>query len=162
MALFLVGMSVGPDGNIYVVATEGVGAFSLTPVGVLRWQKPEPFRGLARRKGELHRGIMSQSRISTFLFALASQQIGKITPTGQFIFYTMPETAEQITRGPDSSLLFTTSAAIRWRRSPGMAIVTGSPEIPNSGPTRIVKGPSRQVWFLGYGSNRVYRLTFVP
>lgn len=43
MALFLVGMSVGPDGNIYVVATEGVGAFSLTPAGVLRWKQPEPY-----------------------------------------------------------------------------------------------------------------------
>jgi PQQ-like domain/IPT/TIG domain len=43
MALFLVGMSVGPDGNIYVVATEGVGAFSLTPDGVLRWKQPEPY-----------------------------------------------------------------------------------------------------------------------
>jgi hypothetical protein len=43
MALFLVGMSVGPDGNIYAVATQGVGAFSLTPAGVLRWKHPEHY-----------------------------------------------------------------------------------------------------------------------
>ncbi len=43
MALFFVGMNVGPDGNIYAVATEGVGAFSLTPAGVLRWKMPEPY-----------------------------------------------------------------------------------------------------------------------
>lgn len=42
-ALYLVGMTVGPDGNIYAVATEGVGAFSLTPAGTLRWSKPEPY-----------------------------------------------------------------------------------------------------------------------
>jgi hypothetical protein len=42
-ALYLVGMTVGPDGNIYAVATEGVGAFSLTPAGALRWSKPEPY-----------------------------------------------------------------------------------------------------------------------
>ncbi|HEY2712973.1 MAG TPA: PQQ-binding-like beta-propeller repeat protein [Chthoniobacterales bacterium] len=37
------GISVGPDGNIYSVAVEGIGAFSLTPQGTLRWSKPEPY-----------------------------------------------------------------------------------------------------------------------
>lgn len=34
---------VGPDGNIYSVAVERIGAFSLTPQGTLRWSKPEPY-----------------------------------------------------------------------------------------------------------------------
>jgi len=42
-SLYLVGMTVGADGIIYAVATEGVGAFSLTPAGALRWSKPEPY-----------------------------------------------------------------------------------------------------------------------
>ena len=40
-ALILLGPNVGPDGNIYAVSTEGVGVFSLTPQGSLRWAVPE-------------------------------------------------------------------------------------------------------------------------
>ena len=43
--IYLQGPSVGPDGNIYVVATGGLGVFSLTPDGVLRWNEPEIYRG---------------------------------------------------------------------------------------------------------------------
>jgi hypothetical protein len=43
LAFTLPGISVGPDGNIYSVAVSGIGAFSLTPQGTLRWSKPEPY-----------------------------------------------------------------------------------------------------------------------
>ncbi len=42
-ALSLIGPNVGPDGNVYAVATEGLGVFSLTPQGQLRWSLPEPY-----------------------------------------------------------------------------------------------------------------------
>jgi len=42
-AFILLGISVGPDGNIYGVATQGIGVFSLTPAGNLRWTQPEPY-----------------------------------------------------------------------------------------------------------------------
>jgi len=45
-AFILVGLSVGPDGNVYAVASEGMGVFSLTPAGALRWQVPEPYQRL--------------------------------------------------------------------------------------------------------------------
>ena len=37
------GPNVGPDGNLYVVAMSGMGNFSLTPQGTLRWSTPEDF-----------------------------------------------------------------------------------------------------------------------
>lgn len=43
IALFLLGPAVGPDGNIYAVATQGIGIFSLTPAGQLRWTAPETY-----------------------------------------------------------------------------------------------------------------------
>ena len=43
-SLTCLGVSVGPDGNIYSVGTEGPGVFSLTPAGTLRWQQPEVYR----------------------------------------------------------------------------------------------------------------------
>jgi len=42
-AFICLGISVGPDGNIYSVGTEGMGVFSLTPQGALRWTNPEPY-----------------------------------------------------------------------------------------------------------------------
>ena len=43
-ALTCIGVSVGPDGNIYAVGTQGMGVFSLTPAGTLRWTNPESYQ----------------------------------------------------------------------------------------------------------------------
>jgi hypothetical protein len=45
-AFICLGVSVGPDGNIYSVGVHGLGVFSLTPAGVLRWAVPEPYNRL--------------------------------------------------------------------------------------------------------------------
>lgn len=37
----LFGPNLGPDGNLYAVGFEGLGVFSLTPQGTLRWSTPE-------------------------------------------------------------------------------------------------------------------------
>lgn len=42
-AFILLGPNVGPDGNIYAVGNEGLGVFSLTPQGSLRWSLAEPY-----------------------------------------------------------------------------------------------------------------------
>ena len=42
-AFICLGVSVGPDGNIYSVGTQGMGVFSLTPAGALRWTNTEPY-----------------------------------------------------------------------------------------------------------------------
>lgn len=42
-AFILLGPNVGPDGNIYAVAAEGLGVFSLTSAGSLRWSIPERY-----------------------------------------------------------------------------------------------------------------------
>ena len=42
-AMINLGVGVGPDGNIYSVGTEGMGVFSLTPAGTLRWTSPESY-----------------------------------------------------------------------------------------------------------------------
>lgn len=52
-AFIMLGLSVGPDGNIYGVGTEGPGVFSLTPAGVLRWTNPELYQRLIVDYGEI-------------------------------------------------------------------------------------------------------------
>jgi outer membrane protein assembly factor BamB len=45
-AFILLGPNVGPDGNVYAVADEGLGVFSLTPAGKLRWSTTERYARL--------------------------------------------------------------------------------------------------------------------
>jgi putative pyrroloquinoline-quinone binding quinoprotein/IPT/TIG domain-containing protein len=45
-AFICLGVAVGPDGNIYSVGVDGLGVFSLTPAGQLRWAVPEPYNRL--------------------------------------------------------------------------------------------------------------------
>lgn len=52
-AFICLGVSVGPDGNIYSVGTEGPGVFSLTPAGALRWQQPEAYNRPIVEYGEI-------------------------------------------------------------------------------------------------------------
>jgi hypothetical protein len=43
-AFIMYGPNVGPDGNIYCVGVSGMGIFSLTPQGTLRWKTPEVYQ----------------------------------------------------------------------------------------------------------------------
>ena len=43
----LIGPNVGPDGNVYAVATEGMGIFSLTPQGAAGWSVTPEHKALA-------------------------------------------------------------------------------------------------------------------
>ena len=45
-AFICLGVAVGPDGNIYSVGVQGLGIFSLTPAGELRWAVPEAYNRL--------------------------------------------------------------------------------------------------------------------
>jgi PQQ-like domain len=80
MALFLVGMSVGPDGNIYAVATQGVGVFSLTPAGVLRWKQPEPYD--AQQPVEYQELVFGLNGSTTQLYYYANSHLKAIRLDG--------------------------------------------------------------------------------
>jgi hypothetical protein len=42
-AFVLPDVAVGPDGNVYALGSDGLGIFSLTPEGALRWATPEAY-----------------------------------------------------------------------------------------------------------------------
>ena len=89
-----------------------------------------------------------------------SPQLGRISPSGDFTFFPIPNNAEQITRGDGDTLYFTEFGASRIARITTEGVVTESPEFRFSQPTGITAGPRRSVWFLGYGNNKVYTTTF--
>jgi len=93
-AFICLGVSVGPDGNIYSVGVEGLGVFSLTPAGVLRWAVPEPYNRLIvdyaeivfGPNGTLYFGANSHTRAlrldGTPVFTLSSTFQPAIGPDG--------------------------------------------------------------------------------
>jgi hypothetical protein len=50
----------------------------------------------------------------------------------------------------------------RRLRARSRRLVKESPVFRDAGPTGIVVGLSNTVWFLGYGSNQVYEISFAP
>ena len=146
-------ITVGADGNLWFTEGSGGKIGRITTSGVIT----EFGSGLT-----LPFSITNGPDGNVWFTQRFTQQIGKITPTGQFTFYTIPGTAEQITRGPGNTLLYTNFGGNKVAKITTDGVVTESPEIRDSGPTGIVAGPSRDVWFLGYASNRVYRVTFRP
>ena len=62
-AFILIGPNVGPDGNVYAVGTQGMGIFSLTPQGALRWAIPENYSRPIVIRQEIAFGPIAQSRL---------------------------------------------------------------------------------------------------
>jgi hypothetical protein len=62
-AFILLGPNVGPDGNIYAMGNEGLGVFSLTPQGSLRWSLPERYDRPIVSFQEIVFGTPAQSRL---------------------------------------------------------------------------------------------------
>lgn len=67
-ALKIFGPEVGPDGNIYAVATEGLGAFSLTSEGDLRWSLFEKYNRQNTVKAKLSFGF-NEVKLQLYYYA---------------------------------------------------------------------------------------------
>ena len=99
-AFILVGISVGPDGNIYAVATTGMGIFSLTPAGALRWQQPEAYRRLIVDYGEIIFGLNGTTQQ---LYFYANNHLRALKLDGTSVF-TITGTFGQPAVAPDGSI----------------------------------------------------------
>jgi virginiamycin B lyase len=89
-----------------------------------------------------------------------SPQIGRITPTGVLTSFATPSSPERIARGHGNTLLFTEFGASKIAEITTDGVISESNEFRNSQPTGITTGGGRNVWFLGYGDNKVYTTTF--
>src|ERR1044071_6897761 len=82
-AFICLGVSVGPDGNIYSVSAEGLGVFSLTPSGTLRWTTPEHYRRPIVDYGEITFGPNGSTQQ---LYFYANDHLRAITLDGSSVF----------------------------------------------------------------------------
>jgi hypothetical protein len=120
-AFILVGVSVGPDGNIYAVASQGLGTFSLTPAGELRWAVPEPYSRPIVLYSEI---VFGMNGGSPQLYFYANHHLRAYGLDGTPVF-TIPGSIAQMEAGnipaigPDGSVhtalqVFSPSGALIW------------------------------------------------
>lgn len=99
-AFILLGPNVGPDGNVYGVAVESIGAFSLTPEGQLRWSYPEQYQRPIVDYAEMHFGY-NGSTLQMYYYA--NRHLRAFTADGDLVF----EPGIQVgtpTVGPDNTV----------------------------------------------------------
>lgn len=146
-------ITASADGNLWFTERQGGKIGRITTSGVIT---------------EFGSGLSSPSQITdgpdgNVWFTLRftpTPQIGRITPAGDFTFFTTPSPPEVITRGVGNTLYFSEFAANRIAQITTDGVVTESPEVRFSEPTGITAGPHRTIWFLGFGNNKVYATTF--
>ena len=100
-AFICLGVSVGPDGNIYSVGTEGPGVFSLTPAGALRWQQPETYNRPIVDYGEI---VFGPNGSNQQLYFYANNHVRALRLDGTPVF-TLPLSGQPAI-APDGSVHF--------------------------------------------------------
>ena len=105
-AFTCLGVSVGPDGNIYSVATEGMGVFSLTPAGTLRWTNPEFYDRPIIDYGEI---VFGPNGSNQQLYFYANNHIRAVSLDGNSVFTLAPSRGQPAV-APDGSMHISLSA----------------------------------------------------
>ncbi|HYJ03749.1 MAG TPA: hypothetical protein VEX43_01345, partial [Chthoniobacterales bacterium] len=114
-AMICLGISVGPDGNIYSVGTEGMGVFSLTPAGALRWTNPEPYDRRIVDYGEI---VFGANGSNQQLYFYANNHLRALRLDGTPVF-AIAGTLGQPAIAPDNSVhvalgAYSPSGSLLW------------------------------------------------
>jgi hypothetical protein len=105
-AFILLGPNVGPDGNIYAVGTQGMGVFSLTPGGQLRWTQPEAYDRLIVDYQEV---VFGPNTSQQQLYFLANNHLRGLRLDGSPVF-SVVSSGNQPAVGPDGTIFSTYTA----------------------------------------------------
>jgi hypothetical protein len=127
-AFIFLGLAVGPDGNLYGVGTQGLGAFSLTAAGALRWAVPEPYARPIVDYGEI---VFASGAGATQLAFYANAHVRSLDLAGNDLFTVGG--GSQPAAAPDGTFRLTDRSygldgALRW----DSALGSGGP--PTVGP----------------------------
>jgi len=139
MAMILLGPNVGPDGNIYAVATEGIGIFSLTPAGLLRWTQPEAYD---RRIVDYQEVVFGPNGANQQMYFLANNHLKGLRLDGSLVF-TVPTTGNQPAIGPDGTVYstytalgaYTPAGTVKWSFT---GVINNAATAPEVGPDGVV------------------------
>jgi streptogramin lyase len=142
-------ITTGPDGNLWFVEGAAGKIGRITPDGVIT----EPVSGLNSPFW-----ITTGPDGNVWFTEPFNQRIGKVTPAGEVTFYTNSLHIASIALGPMRNLVFTDFSDNLFGTLSTNGVVTMSRQIAGSSPTGITTGPLGSIWFLGSGTNRVYRV----
>jgi hypothetical protein len=139
MAFILLGPNVGPDGNIYAVATEGIGIFSLTPAGALRWTQPETYD---RRIVDYQEVVFGPNGANQQMYFLANNHLKALRLDGSLVF-SNPATGNQPATGPDGTVYatytalgaYTPAGSVKWSFT---GAINNAATAPDVGPDGVV------------------------
>jgi hypothetical protein len=139
LAMILLGPNVGPDGNIYAVATEGIGIFSLTPDGVLRWAQPEAYGRLIVDYQEV---VFGPNGANQQMYFLANNHLKALRLDGSPVF-TIPTSGNQPATGPDGTVYstytalgaYTPAGSVKWSFT---GVINNAATAPDVGPDGVV------------------------
>lgn len=159
-AFILLGLSMGPDGNIYAVGTQGMGVFSLTPSGQLRWATPEPYSRPIVDYGEIVFGA-NGSRQQLYFYANNHVRALRIED-GASVFSLYGGTQPAI--GPDGSVhtagaAYTPNGTLIWSFPFPAPINTLSPADVGSDGNHYVVQNLIEVWGLNSGGGQRFHVT---
>jgi virginiamycin B lyase len=143
-------MTLGDDGNVWFTE-QAVGKFGrITPSGQIT-----EFTGV-----DSPTSIAAGPDGNIWIASAFTPTIARVTPTIEITIFPVPHTPSIIRPGADDNLLFTSFTGNTIASITTDGVVTESTPFANSAPLGIVAGGPGQVWFLGNGSNRVYRTVF--
>lgn len=138
-AFILLGPNVGPDGNIYAVSTSGIGIFSLTPSGVLRWSQPEIYD---RRIVDYQEVVFGPNGADQQMYFLANNHLKGLRLDGSPVF-AITTTGNQPATGPDGTVYatytalgaYTPSGSVKWSFT---GEINNAATAPDVGPDGVV------------------------
>ena len=141
-------ITTGTDGNLWFVEGAAGKIGRVTPDG----EVTEPVTGLSN-PFEITTGADG----NVWFTEPFIQRFGKVTPAGDVTFYSNGHQVASIAPGPTGRLVFSSFSESRIGTISFDGVGRASPKVDESAPTGIAMGPNGSVWFLGSGSNRVYR-----
>jgi virginiamycin B lyase len=143
-------MILGADGNVWFTE-QAVGKFAkITPSGQIT-----EFTGV-----DSPSSIAAGPDGNLWITSAFTPMIARVTTSVAITVFPVQHTPSIIRPGAGDNLLFTSFTANTIASITTDGVVTESLPFPNSAPLGITAATRGKVWFLGNGSNRVYRTIF--
>ncbi len=150
-AFILLGPNVGPDGNVYAVATQGMGILSLTSGGDLRWTAPESYMRPIVTYQEL---VFGRDGSELQLYFHANDHFKGVRCSNGNTRFSIPGGQSQPAVGPDGTIY----AGGLARYSPDGTLLSTWVPFPNNGSNGHDVGSNGRVFF-AYNSGWLISLT---
>jgi virginiamycin B lyase len=161
-----VGITAGPDGNVWFTEDQASKIGRITPVGVVtEFALPPPLpQNDASTRGPYGITLGRDGNLWFVENFGPYDSVGKITPAGvvtEFVIPTVNSVPWSITSGPDGNLWFTEQSGNKIGRiNPTTgAISEFTVPTPGSQPACITAGPDGNLWFTELGGGKVGRIT---